>query len=146
MARQCSCTATFWYNILDETFNTLLYINEMLETSRIAYLTVNDAPTILMDCINNILHRSVEYADILELNSIIAVFDQSIYAKAQEIGCASELLYKKNLAVHLGVFHIAIVFLAPISKRFSGSELPDLMIEAELVAKGSIIQVVDANT
>ena len=42
-----------------------------------------------------------------------------------------------------GVFHIACTFLAVIGKRFGDAGLEDLIVEAEIVASGSVKKVLE---
>lgn len=63
--------------------NTLLQRGTILQQSNIGYLPVIDASPTDLDTVHTILTRSSEIADKLELNEIVLVMDQAIYAKAQ---------------------------------------------------------------
>ena len=65
------------------------------------------------------------------------VFDQAIYSKAQEIRWHNPV-FQEKLVVRLGDFHLAMAFLGCIGKRFQHSGLEDILIEAEVVAPGSM--------
>ena len=52
--------------------------------TRIHYLPLILAPATEADTIATILHRTLQIADQLKLDRIVAVFDLAIYAKIQE--------------------------------------------------------------
>lgn len=66
-------------------FHTLLQGENTLQKSALYYLPVIEASPTEMSTVNTILKRSVQIADQLELDHIVLVFDQAIYAKAQQI-------------------------------------------------------------
>ena len=66
-------------------FNTLLQSSNVPPVSKIGYLPVIDASPTDLSTVYTILLRSVDIADRLQLESITVVFDQAIYAKAQQI-------------------------------------------------------------
>ena len=63
--------------------------------------------------------------------------DQAIYSKAQQIRWQNDS-FKERLVIRLGDFHIAMAYLGTIGKRFQDSGLEDILIEADIVAPGSI--------
>ena len=63
--------------------------------------------------------------------------DQAIYSKAQHILWQSDS-FKERLVIRLGDFHTAMAYLRTIGKRFQDSGLEDTLIEADIVAPGSI--------
>ena len=65
-------------------FNTKL-VAIVPNLSKIGYLPVIDASPTEMSTVHTILVRSLEIADKLELEIIVVVVDQAIYAKAQQI-------------------------------------------------------------
>ena len=90
-----------------------------------------------MDTVNTILTQSVAIADSLELDSLVLVMDQAIYSKAHQIRWQNDS-FKKRLVIRLGDFHTSMAYLDTIGKRFQDSGLDDILIEADIVAPGSI--------
>ncbi|KAJ8050587.1 Vesicular integral-membrane protein VIP36 [Holothuria leucospilota] len=112
--------------------------------SVVAYLpAINQSPTD-MDTVQTILHRSMKYADALRQDVVVLVFDQAIYAKAQQIRWRDENL-KQRLVVRLGMFHTKMSYLACIGKRYRDAGLADIMIESGLIAQGSINGVMNGH-
>ena len=88
--------------------------------------------------------RSIDIADALELDSIVLVMDQAIYAKAQQIRWQNDSLLDR-LVIRLGDFHTTMAYMATIGKRFQNSGLEDILIEAEVAAQGSISGVLSGH-
>ncbi|KAK1885936.1 G polyprotein [Dissostichus eleginoides] len=99
--------------------------------------SVIEASPTEMSKVNTILKRSVQIADQLELDHIVLVFDQAIYAKAQQIRW-KDVEFTKRLVIRLGEFHTCMSYLSILGKRFGDAGLQDILIESEVVAPGSI--------
>ena len=123
-------------------FNTILHDSDDLIKSAIAYLPVIEASPTEMDTVNTILTRSVEIADKLALANIAIVFDQAIYAKAQEIRWKTDS-FKERLVIRLGEFHTSMSFLSVLGRRFRDAGLFDVLVEARVVAQGSVNAVLE---
>ncbi|XDV11366.1 hypothetical protein PO909_000329 [Leuciscus waleckii] len=115
-----------------------------LPKSALYYLPVVEASPTEMTTVNTILTRSVEIADRLELESIVTVYDQAIYAKAQQIRWKDQNLMQRFIP-RLGEFHTAMSFMAVIGKRFKEAGLQDMLIESNVVAVGSINGVISGH-
>lgn len=115
-----------------------------LPKSALYYLPVIEASPTEMTTVNTILTRSVEIADRLELESIVTVYDQAIYAKAQQIRWKDQNLMQRIIP-RLGEFHTAMSFMAVIGKRFKEAGLQDVLIESNVVAVGSINGVISGH-
>ncbi|XP_077972179.1 uncharacterized protein LOC120332986 [Styela clava] len=124
-------------------FNTKLVQNVPLLSS-VGYLPVIDASPTEMDTVLTVLERSVQIADKLKLQTIVIVFDQAIYSKAQTIRWQTEL-FKNRTVLRLGEFHTAMTYLACIGKWFGDAGLRDIIIEAELCAEGSLTGVLSGH-
>lgn len=111
--------------------------NQMLEKSAIFYLPVIEASPTDMSTVKEVILRSLEIADKFQLQQIVAVFDQAIYAKVQEVRWMNDT-FKQRLVVRLGEFHTAISFMSIIGKRFGDAGLRDILIESGVVAEGSV--------
>ena len=125
-------------------FHLELHKNETLEKSAIHYLPVIESSPTEMSSVNEILNKSREMSDRLDLPQMILVFDQAIYSKVQQIRWKDEALTNRFI-VRLGEFHTAMAFLAIIGKRFADAGMKDILIESEVVAEGSINGVVSSH-
>ncbi|ESP01341.1 hypothetical protein LOTGIDRAFT_157520 [Lottia gigantea] len=81
-------------------------------------------------------------ADKLQLKTITVVFDLTIYAKAQEIQWTNDI-FRNRLVIRLGEFHTCMSFLSIIGKRFQDAGLNDILVEAEIIASGSVNAVME---
>lgn len=108
-----------------------------LPLSLIHYLPVIESPATDMSTINTILVRSIEIADKLELSKIVIVCDLAVYTKIQDLRWKSEV-YRSRTIIRLGEFHTLMSFLGVLGKRFGDAGLADILIEADVVAGGSI--------
>lgn len=70
------------------------------------------------------------------------MMDLAIYAKAQEIVWKQREEFS-NVVLRMGAFHTAMTFLAVLGKRFGDAGLSDILIEAGIVAAGSVPSVLD---
>lgn len=114
--------------------------NELLQQSKLHYLNNIEAPPNDMSTVSYVLQQSVEKADDFELDAVVVVFDQALYSKAQQIRW-KHVLYQKRLVLRMGEFHTCMAFMGAIGKMFKLSGLEDTLVEAEVVAQGSIAGV-----
>ena len=121
-------------------FNTHLHDRDDIHLSRVAYLPTIEASPTELDTVNTILRRSLDMADNLCLKTITLVFDQAIYAKAQEIRWKEEVL-RDRIVIRLGEFHTCMSFMSILGKCFCDAGLMDILIESGVVAAGSIHRV-----
>ncbi|XP_030848031.1 uncharacterized protein LOC115918836 [Strongylocentrotus purpuratus] len=124
-------------------FNQLLSSN-IPPKATIAYLPVIDASPTDFNTVHTVLHRSLEIADQLALPAIVIVVDQAIYCKAQTIRW-QEPTFLKKIVIRLGAFHTTMTALACIGKRFQEAGLQDILIEAGVVATGSVTGVMNGH-
>ncbi len=122
-------------------FNAALHLSKIPNVSRIGYLPVINASPTELSTVRKVLENASDVAKQLQQEDIVVVFDQAIYAKAQEILWKSQAenphLFR-NIVVRLGAFHTVGVMLAVLGKRFGDAGLHDLLVEAEVVATGSV--------
>lgn len=118
-------------------FNSTLEQGNVLPLSTIRYLPVLEANPTEFSTINNILLKSLEIADKMNIKEIVLVFDEAIYAKAQQIRFKEEK-FKDRLVLRLGEFHTSMTFLAILGKRFKDAGLSNIFIESGIVAEGSV--------
>ena len=121
-------------------FNVNISQDDGISESIVGYCQVIDSSPTEMPTVYTVLKRSIQMADQLGQQDVIIVFDQAIYAKANEIiwRCQEEM---NRVVLRMGAFHIACTFLAVIGKRFGDAGLEDLIVEAEIVASGSVKKV-----
>eukprot|EP00057_Strongylocentrotus_purpuratus_P021683 XP_011676157.1 PREDICTED: uncharacterized protein LOC105444073 [Strongylocentrotus purpuratus] len=110
----------------------------------VGYLPIIDASPTEFDTVNTILTTTLSIADALKQESVVLVFDQAIYSKAQQIRWVNEI-FRKRIVIRLGAFHTALSMLACIGKRFGDAGLENLMIESNIVAQGSINGVISGH-
>jgi predicted DNA-binding ribbon-helix-helix protein len=118
-------------------YNQLLQHHSILQKSAIHYLPVIEASPTEYSTVNMILTNSVKLANQLQLESMVVVFDQAIYAKAQIIRWKDPVLTSK-LVIRLGEFHTMMSYLGILGKRFGIAGFQDIVVEAGIVAVGSI--------
>ena len=117
-------------------YNQML-VNSIPPKATVAYLPVIDASPTEMNAVNTLLHRSIDIADSLKLDSVVVVVDQTIYAKAQSVRWQTPI-FQKRIVLRLGAFHTAMTILACIGTRFRDAGLEDILIESEVLAGGSV--------
>ena len=117
-------------------YNIKKYDYAVLQT-KIHYLPVIEASPTDFDTVNTIIYKSTDIKSMFKVPYIICVFDLAIYAKVQEIRWADQTL-KDKLVVRLGEFHTCMSFMAVIGKRFGDAGLGDILVEAGVVAEGSL--------
>ena len=125
-----------------KSFNTSLQSHSPLQKSLIHYLPVIEHPPNDLASVKEIINQSLLISNRLQLNEITLIFDQAIYCKAQLIRWKDHDIWQKTI-VRLGEFHIAMSFLKVLGKRFCDAGLQNVVIEAGLVAVGSINSVMN---
>ena len=84
-----------------------------------------------------VMERCLAIKERLKLKSIACVFDQAMHAKAVEIKW-KKMDQFKDCVVMLGIFHMLMMYLGIIGKRFKDAGLRDVLVQSEIVAEGSI--------
>jgi hypothetical protein len=102
-------------------FNTLLH-PDVPAMSTISYLPIIDNPITEWSTINEILRQSVKIADELELQQVVLVADEAVYAKIQQVRWKIDLYATRGI-VHLGEFQAIMSYSSCIGKRFKNSGL-----------------------
>ena len=113
--------------------------SEVILESSMSYLECIITPAADISTINQVLERALKIKTSLNLNSIVCVFDQSIFAKGMEIKWKEPTKFQ-NCLIMLGTFHAIMMFMAVIYKRFKDVGLRDLVIQLGLLAEGSVDQ------
>ena len=86
------------------------------------------------------MERALKIKDQLEIEKIVCVYDQAIYAKTMEIQLKEPKKFSL-LFLMMGTFHVLLMSLGVIGARFKEASMRDLYIQSEIVAKGSIDSV-----
>lgn len=108
----------------------------------VGYLPTINGPATNMSTVNEVLNQSDNIRKTLKLEKVVVVLDQALYAKATEIQWKHHDKFQ-NVILRMGTFHTICNFLSVIGKRFQGSGLKSIIIEAGVVAEGSISGVLE---
>ena len=108
----------------------------------VGYLPTVNSPATDMSTVYKVLQNSLDIMHSLDLQNIVCVFDQALYAKASEIkwkhsgkfGC---------IILRMGVFHTICNLMSTIGKRFQDAGLRDICIESGVISEGSITGVME---
>ena len=73
--------------------------------------------------------------DVQNLDTVVCVLDQAIYSKACEIKW-EELLKFQGCILMMGIFHLHMVFMSILNKRFGDAGLRDALVQSSIVAEG----------
>ena len=96
-----------------------------------------DAPATEITTIYQVLERSLLIMDSLKIVSIVCVFDQAIYSKACEIKWKEKIKFK-NCVIMMGIFHLLMMFMGILNKRFGDAGLRDAIVQSSIIAEGSV--------
>ena len=83
------------------------------------------------------MNRALKIIESLKLPSIVCVFNKAIYSKAIEIKWNEKQKFN-NCVLMMGMFHMLMMFMHILSKRFSAAGLRDVLIQSGVVAEGSV--------
>ena len=105
-------------------FNTLLSKsnNSAVNLSRIGYLPVIEGSPTEYTTVYTVFTKSLDIAARLNLEYVVIVFDEAIYAKAQQIRWKNEIFMAKTI-LRLGDFHAVMSFCGAISRIFQDAGL-----------------------
>ena len=94
---------------------------------------------------HEILEQSEKIRVQLQLECIVVVFDQAIYAKACEIVWKHPKKFS-NIVLRMGAFHTIGVLLRLIGMRFADAGMKDILVESSIVSAGSIDGVINGSS
>lgn len=94
-----------------------------------------------MSTVNKVLEQTLSVMQSLNLEKMVCVFDQPLYAKAAEIVWKRENF--KNIIIQMGTFHTICNLLSITGKRSHDSGLNDLCVEASVLAESSVAGVME---
>ena len=118
-------------------FNILIEGDVLILKSLIRYMDCIDSPATDTSTIYQLLIRALSLIESLRLQSILCVFDQAIYSKACETKWKEPEKFK-NCVLMMGIFHLLMVIMGILYKRFSDAGLRDTVVQSSIVAGGSV--------
>lgn len=86
-----------------------------------------------------VMDRALKIIDGLKLQNMVCVFDQAIYSKAVEIKWKEPHKFK-NVFIMLGMFHMLMMFMGILSKRFAAAGVRDILVQSNTISEGSVDQ------
>lgn len=87
----------------------------------------------VMDMVSNMMYK------LGQLNTVLT-FDQALYCKAKEIQWHLPDHFK-HMVIRLGGFHVAMVFLTVLGKRFKDTGLEDALTDSGIYAGNTVDQI-----
>ena len=83
------------------------------------------------------MSRALTIVEALHLDATVCVFDQAIYSKAWEIKWREPEIFKCCVLM-LGIFHLLMIHMSILNKRFGNAGLRDALVQSSIIAKGSV--------
>ena len=106
-------------------FNILVRNEMPILSNNIQHLISIDSPATEMSPAITMFDRCLKIKGQLRLNYIVCVFGQAIYCKTMELKWRYPDRYK-DCIVMLGIFHMIMMYLCIIAKKFSDAGLRNL--------------------
>ena len=116
--------------------------HDIVSKDVVGYLSTINAPATQLTTVNEILRQSDGIRKALNLDEIVVVMDQALYAKASEVIWQHPDQYSAIL-LRLGTFYTMCNLLSIIGKRHQDAGLRDLCIESGIIAEGSVSGVLE---
>jgi len=121
-------------------FNSLIY-EDVAPAHKILYLTpINASPT-SKDVVLQTLIQGFKIAEECNETYMQITYDLAIAKTAMQIQSAEHPRYHR-IFVHLGAFHISLVFFKAVGKFISNRGLTNVMVHAEVIAEGSVNELI----
>ena len=95
-------------------FNIQIRDDVTVVQDTISYLPTINAPATKMSTVNEELNQTCSITEALQLDKIVCVFDQALYAKAAEIVWKHDKF--KNITIRIGLFYNICNLLSIIRK------------------------------
>ena len=80
---------------------------------------------------------ALQIIESLKLVTLVCVFDQAIYSKAIKIKWKEKQKFG-NMVLMMGMFHMLMMYMHILSKRFSDAEICDILIQSGTIAEGLV--------
>ncbi len=118
-------------------FNIAVRNNIVIVENKISYLDAMDSPALDLKTAFEALCRGIEIKDRLRLKAVVCVFDQAFYAKAVETQWKNKDVFK-DLVLMLGDFHLLMMYLGILGRRYGDAGLREVAAQSEVIAEGSV--------
>jgi len=92
-------------------FNILTHNDTSVQEDSTGYLPTINAPSTQLTTVHEVLNQLISIMKFLQLNNIVVVFYQALYAKAVKITWKHQEVFK-NIILRMGVFHTICTFMA----------------------------------
>ena len=123
-------------------FNILSRKGLEVNSDKIGYLPTINAPATQLATCAEILEKSKDVMKQLNLETIVLVFDQALFAKVAEVMWKHKERYR-GIILRMGTFHTICNLLSILGKRFQDAGLRDVCIESNIIAEGSVAAVME---
>ena len=123
-------------------FNMQISGNKIVHKDTVGYLPTINAPATQLSTVHHVLIQVMKIKTELDLDEIVCVFDQALYAKAMEIKWKNGEIFQ-SVVIRMGTFHTLCNLMSIIGKRFASAGLRDLAVESGIIAEGSITSVLE---
>ena len=118
-------------------FNIVTRDNVTVCKDTVGYLPTINAPATKLSTVHEILNHIIKIMKALDIDEIVCVFDQALYAKASEIIWKHQMRFKP-VVLRMGTFHTLMNMISIIGKRFGSAGLRDIAVECDIITEGSI--------
>ena len=127
--------------------------DEALLPQNVGYMPVVNESSGDLATVYTVLTNAIDTVDILEYESgtpetqrpsVAITVDQAIYAKAVEV-CNNPRIKDslESVVLRMGAFHVSTTFIAVMGRRYASAGLRDILMEAGILAVGSVDQVLN---
>ena len=117
-------------------FQILVTNNVLTLKTSVGYMQSIDSPATDITTIFQVMCRALKIKDTLKLPEIVCVFDQAIFAKAAEIKWRQPEIFQ-DVLIMLGIFHLIMMYMGILSKRFKDAGLFDILVQGSVLAEAS---------
>ena len=83
------------------------------------------------------MEKALSIMEALGLESMVCVFDQAIFSKACTIKWKEPGKFR-NCVLMMGIFHLLMVYMSILNKRFADAGLRDAVLQSSIIAEGSV--------
>ena len=90
-----------------------------------------------MNFLIQVMMQALQIIELLKLVTLVCVFDQAIYLKAIEIKCKEKQKFG-NIVLMIGMFHMLMMYMHILSKRFADAGICDILIHSGTIAEGLV--------
>ena len=105
-------------------FQILVSNNVLTLKTSVGYMDSIDSPATDITTIFQVMCRALKIKESLKLPEIVCVFDQAIFAKAAGNH-------------QIGTFHLIMMYMSILSKRFKDGGLFDVLVQSSILAESS---------